>query len=187
MDKLYEWIKIVLAYKIIASLLLELVCGEKNKKMIRFFSGLILIFLVIRPITSFVGMDEQLENFFTGSIALEEIREWDLFMDEADEKRRQELLSAYTEPIREKITEFVEEEGLVADDIQVQYDTDDASGIRIEAIIVRVSRKYERSEAVKNAYDATYGHTASIEEIHIKAAISSFYKLESDHIIYEEQ
>lgn len=182
-----NWVKIILMYKVLSTFLIELSCGEKNRKLIQLFSGILLILIIVEPVTRLFGIQEELWLSLVQKFEMENMRELEMFMVEGENQRNQSLLSEYTEQIEQKIGEFVEEEGLVLDHARVEYVKDDSGQYGIGKIEVVVSRKYERNEAVKRAYDEMRKNTVSVEEINIKKAISKFYKLGEDNIIYEEQ
>lgn len=182
-----NWVKVILMYKVLSAFLIELSCGEKNRRLIQLFSGILLILIIAEPVTRLFGIQEELWFSLAQKFEMENMRELEMFMVEGENQRNQSLLSEYTEQIEQKIGEFVEEEGLVLDHARVEYVKDASGQYGIGRIEVVVSRKYEWNEAARRAYDEMRRNTASVEEINIKKAISKFYKLGEDNIIYEEQ
>lgn len=187
MEQFVNWIKIILMYKVLSTFLIELSCGEKNRKLIQLFSGILLIFIIAEPVTKLLGIQEEMLFSMVQKFEMENMRELEMFMVEGENQRNQSLLAEYTKQIEENIREFVEEEDLVLDHVQATYVKNSSGQYEIGTIRVVVSRKYNRSEAVKRAYDEVRKNTVSVEEINIKKAVSKFYKLGEDNIIYEEQ
>lgn len=186
MEGFYQWLKLILGYRIIMMVISELVAGEKNRQFVNMFAGMILVLIIVKPVFALMDMEVLLESGITQRLFAKEYQQFDISVGEAEELRKQALLEEYTNIIRKKITDFVEAEGLIADTVSVEYElTKDE--LRIAGIHVVAARKYDRDEAVKKAYDQALNHTASIEEINIKNSIKNFYMIDMDNIIYEER
>ena len=58
LDAVYEWMKNLAFYLVIMTAVMEVVPGSTYKKYIQFFTGLVLILLVVTPILNFTGAFE---------------------------------------------------------------------------------------------------------------------------------
>lgn len=186
MEGFYQWLKLILGYRIIMMVVSELAAGEKNRRFVNMFAGMILILIIVKPVFALTDMESLLESGIMERLFEKEYKQPDISLGEAEELRKQALLEEYTKIIRKKITGFVEEEGLVADTVLVEYEFS-GDELKIARIHVVAARKYDRDETVKKAYDQALNHTASIEEINIKNSIKNFYMIDMDNIIYEER
>lgn len=68
-EELYQWIKNLAVFYILLSSILHLVPNGKYEKYVRFFMGLLLIFMMSTPVFSLIGKGENLaesfqDNFF---------------------------------------------------------------------------------------------------------------------------
>lgn len=188
MNHIYEWMKVILAYRIISVIILEMVPNEKSRKFISVFAGLIMILMIIEPIAKIFDAADYFEYSLVENLFSREYKEMDFMDSDAVNIRKQAILEEYTEIIRENISGFVGEQGLVTDSVKVDYEIgEEGDSVAISKIYVTVSRKYDRDEAVRDAYESVHGSAASVEEINIKKSISNFYKISTDNIIYEEQ
>lgn len=59
MEYLYEWMRQVSGYMILAAALLELAAGESYRKYIRMYTGIILILLILAPVLRLFGNDAE--------------------------------------------------------------------------------------------------------------------------------
>jgi stage III sporulation protein AF len=115
LDALYEWIRNIAFYLVIVTVVLEAVPGDSYKKYIRFFTGLVLILLLITPLLKLTGTAD---TFY----ALYHNKEYE------QEKRMIEQQERYWEEI--DLFDFLPEEYQGSEEEQ---ETDD-SGIEVEEI-----------------------------------------------------
>lgn len=62
-DYIYEWIQNLAFYLILVTAALHAVPGEAYKKYIRFFTGLVLILMILTPILKMFGTEFQVQDF----------------------------------------------------------------------------------------------------------------------------
>lgn len=61
---LYEWIQDLAVYLILITALLHALPDSGYKKYIRFFTGLVLTFMMLTPVLKILGADGQIMNFY---------------------------------------------------------------------------------------------------------------------------
>lgn len=59
----YDWVWKLSGYLIFVTALLQIVPGEKDRKYIHFFTGLVLIIMIAAPVMKFFTSDDQLMQF----------------------------------------------------------------------------------------------------------------------------
>ena len=62
MEAVYGWVKNIIYYMIFLSVVNNLLADSKYGKYIRFFSGMVLILLVVSPFTGGLHLDEQISS-----------------------------------------------------------------------------------------------------------------------------
>ena len=68
MEYFVQWIKNIAIFYIIASLILNIIPGDKYKRYIRLFLGVVMVILLIKPIGRLTGLDGKFDElFWTGS------------------------------------------------------------------------------------------------------------------------
>ena len=63
-DFLYEWIQNLAFYLVMVTAALHAVPGENYKKYIRFFTGLVLILMMLTPLFKIFGADLDIEGLY---------------------------------------------------------------------------------------------------------------------------
>ena len=64
MEYLYEWTRNLAFYMVIITLVLQLIPGHGFQKYIRFFIGLVMIFMLARPMLKLFGIAEEFEKLY---------------------------------------------------------------------------------------------------------------------------
>lgn len=72
---LYEWIRNVAFYLVLVTALLHVLPRSGYQKYIRFFTGLVLILLVLAPVLNLFQMEEELRDAYRDDSWLEQLEE----------------------------------------------------------------------------------------------------------------
>lgn len=63
-DYLYEWIQNLAFYLVIVTAVLQIIPGSGYKKYVQFFSGMVMILLMLTPVLKLVGMENQFYELY---------------------------------------------------------------------------------------------------------------------------
>ena len=99
MEAVYGWVKNIIYYMIFLSVVNNLLADSKYGKYIRFFSGMVLILLVVSPFTGGLHLDEQISSMFK-SISFQNDTD-DLKQDlwGMDERRLDQVIREYEQAV----------------------------------------------------------------------------------------
>lgn len=61
---LYEWIENLAVYLVLVTAAIQVIPGNGYKKYIRFFTGLVLIFMIMSPVLKLFGMEGGIHNLY---------------------------------------------------------------------------------------------------------------------------
>ena len=73
-EGLYQWVENIAFYMVLMTAALHLIPGDGYRKYLKFFTGLLLILLVISPLLKVVGMEKTFEEVFQKHTYEEELR-----------------------------------------------------------------------------------------------------------------
>lgn len=74
-DYIYEWLKNLAFYMILVTAVIRVLPDSSYQKYIRFFSGLILVVLLMTPILRLTGMKDTFAQLYKSAAYEQEIRE----------------------------------------------------------------------------------------------------------------
>ncbi len=75
MDFLYEWMKNLAFYMIIITVGLQMIPNNSYKKYIEFFTGLILIIMLMSPILKIFGIEKDFHEFYNNAEYEQKVKE----------------------------------------------------------------------------------------------------------------
>lgn len=118
-ESVYEWLKNIVFYLMIATAVLEVLPGNSYRKYIRFFTGMVLIMLFLEPVLGLTGVKDIFSEFYHDYTYEQERRE---------AEKQQEYLKNLD------ILEFLPEEYVL------EWNTEDAEKGRTDEIEVEEIR-----------------------------------------------
>lgn len=88
-DYLYEWMKNLAFYMILMTAAIQVLPNNGYKKYIRFFTGLILVVLLMTPVLKLFNMNQGLDKLYNGLKYRQELKEMEQaaeYVKEVEEK-----------------------------------------------------------------------------------------------------
>jgi len=188
MDAILKWIGDVAVYLILVTLILQVI-PKKFRKYISFFTGMLLIMLVISPVTGLFGADVALADYFKlegMKQAVSDMEDMIRFTENVSEKK---MIEGYSGQIKEKISELIKEYGFRVNEVRVAWNLDaEAENYgSINSIYVQLDEKKTPGTITIEPVKVTVGeqmHDAYMnkEILEMKAKIAGFYNLSEAHI-----
>ena len=118
-EAIYSWIKCLAIFYILLTMLIHLVPTGKYQRYVRFFMGLLLIFMMSTPIFSILGKGSELTESFLDNFS-EENREKEL--REFQNIQKVYLEKGYELELEQKIRETLEKRGIEIYKIKVNIE-----------------------------------------------------------------
>ena len=153
MEAVYGWVKNIIYYMIFLSVVNNLLADSKYGKYIRFFSGMVLILLVVSPFTGGLHLDEQISSMFK-SISFQNDTD-DLKQDlwGMEERRLDQVIRKYEQAVAADVEAMARAEGFTCTGASVQIDGDRNSSRygQIEGIGLVISG--EKADTEQGSWD----------------------------------
>ena len=121
-EELYLWIRNLAVFYIFFTAVLNLIPDRKYEKYVRFFMGLLLIFMMSTPIFSILGKGSELTESFLDNFS-EENREKEL--REFQNIQKVYLEKGYELELEQKIRESLEKRGIEVYKVKVNIEGED--------------------------------------------------------------
>ncbi|MDO4274445.1 MAG: stage III sporulation protein AF [Eubacteriales bacterium] len=137
-EEIYEWMKNLAVFYILLTAVLHLVPNDKYERYVRFFMGLLLIFMLCTPIFSIFGKSQELRDTFQSFY-----RQESALREEQEMSNLQELYlkQGYASEIEEKILQSLKNRGIELTDVEVHIE-----GERVTAALCVEEQPNEEQE-----------------------------------------
>ncbi len=185
MEIILSIVKKVVVFCLISFIIMELAPKEEYKKYFNLFTGMVLILLMVSPLYQMFTGKYPVTDEFQKYYLKNELKDMEICFEDYDNMRIDAVTGEYRQKIVNHISDIVEKEQMVAEDIQVTLNTDVESEdfLKVMSISFKASKKYrEESLKIKEIVMEQQENTESISEITIKNEISQFYNVETDNI-----
>lgn len=123
-EAFYSWIKAIVVYLILISLVMNLLPDSHYKKYVRLFSGMILITLVIAPLGKLAGQEGAMGDFFAAERYRQELQEFQTDIRLVREFQEEAAMAAYQAEIRKQIEAVAKKEGVAVGAVRARFGED---------------------------------------------------------------
>lgn len=149
MTAVYEWVRNITYYMIFITVVGNLLADSKYEKYLRFFAGIILILLVLKPLTGSLRLDERIAYLFE-SISFQ--KEADDFKEKLwgmEDERLERVMSTYEEAVAMDIRGMADTAGFSVRSVKVSIETDRDSPLygHVTDLYMKLGRQKEENAA----------------------------------------
>lgn len=198
MDILYDWIRNIIFYMILNTIVMNLLGNSSYKKYASIASGMILVLLVASPLFQLLKIEERLDFSLQSNEFAIEASEFKNNILRMEEEQKNQIFQEYSLRIQTQVETIFKEEGVTIDQFLVTFDQDPESegfgeilsmsikgsipseepqkktSISIEKIEIQsITMREDKEKQIKSL---------SPLELNMKIKVSDFYKIPSDNI-----
>lgn len=195
---IYSWVKDIIFYLILMTMLMNLLPDNKYRKYVRLFAGMLLIIIVASPIINLFSGNNILETNYLEKIYQQEVSSLTAELNRTESSQQQEFLQNYEETLQSRITQLAAEQNLSVLDmkIEIEENQEDDRYLYPKSIEILVSGDNQESK-VKNIQvskvdinmemqeqekgEESEGNLESEKE-NLKNAIVDFYQMDCTNI-----
>lgn len=162
MEFVTGWVQNIAYYMVFMTVILSLLPAKQYEKYVRFFAGIILILLVIKPFLGGLRLEENLSHFYQEFSLRQDTAELEQKILGVEQQQKKMLLTQYETAVKEDIRQMADSSGFAVRTVEVSVcedETEEGFG-RVETVLLRV--KYVGSGAGSAAgkeMDAADGQT----------------------------
>ncbi|MBQ9765723.1 MAG: stage III sporulation protein AF [Lachnospiraceae bacterium] len=192
-EGILSWVFNIAVYLILITLVLQLL-PERFKKYFNFYTGILLMLIIINPITKLLKLDTSIVSQFEKAAMQFELDEISGEIKMTEGIMEEILIDEYNQIIKSGVTEIIKEYGYTLNDLEVEWrldEEDDAYGsIGGMNVILREKRTGMSSSKTVEINPVVIGDkTPELTEyekaqiVEIKNKLAGFYNLSEAHII----
>lgn len=198
MDQVYEWIRNIIIYMILNTIIMNLLGNKSYKKYVSIVSGMILVLIVVSPLIKYMELEEILDYYLKSNDFAIEASDFKNDLNRMEEEQSNLIFEEYKKKIEQQVEEILLKEGVVAESIRITIDNNPKSDTFGELLQMDIVAGYEPTENEKGrvtveeivigpihigeASENTKKKVPSPMEINIKKELSDFYNMKQDNI-----
>lgn len=148
--EIYNWVRSLAVFYVTLTAVVHMIPEGRYEKYVRFFMGILLVFMLCVPFFSLLGQGEELLSSFEESFLNETVRQ-----QEEEENNIQEiwLRKEYEREIANRIRQVLMNQNLEPDQLQVNVDA-----LKVEAVLIyNEELSEEQKRRVKNELEEECG------------------------------
>lgn len=188
-EAIKDWVYNIILFLLFSSLLQQLAAAKKYEKYVRFFSGLLLVLLVISPVLRWIGSDKLLEfnyleeNFSqAASYAAEEVDNIKLLQEEQVSKK-------YSRQIQLSLESILHNNGyeLVEAEIDLEDNSESAAYFYPKKIYAKITDLHNKDDIYIQPVSIGLGGGEDNDNkiVDLKKQISEFFSMGEEGIVIE--
>ena len=199
MGEIYEWVRNIVIYLILNTIIMNLLGSSSYKKYISIVSGMILLLIVVSPFLKLLNMDGILDYYLNSNIYQSDVSGFQKELSLMEDKQKDVVFAGFKDRIKEQVSDVLQDGGLYLYDVEVVFNQNTESSSFGEIESMKISAGYLEDEAIpahkiniekimisSNTEDTEDEQSEqklpSPEEIHIKNRLSDFYNMKQDNI-----
>lgn len=199
MDKIYEWIRNIVIYMILNTIIMNLLGNSSYKKYVNIISGMILVLIVVAPVMELLNISDSLDFYFASNKIAIDTSEFEYRLAQVEKAQMDEVFGEYKKKLSESTEQILKEEGLYLKDLNIVFDKDEESSTfgQVVGMEIDVSTEETMEEAaevfrvdtikidpikISKGKEKADKQAPSPLEIKLKNKLSDFYNIEPDNI-----
>lgn len=177
MSYIYGWVRNLVCFYILLTVVLHLLPKENYQKYVRFFSGILLTILVVSPVLSLIGQEEEIcqkisqAEFFQG---MDNLR---LDTEHLEYRQKELYLKEYERALGMDVSRMAKEKSLVLQQVDVSLSDD----YQVESIALTITFGEDEGIFVPKASFAD--NSQEYPDVYeLKQELMEFYQLKEEQI-----
>lgn len=201
MNGVYSWVKNIIIFLVLSTIINNLLGKSTYKKYINLITGIILVILVISPLFKVFELDKSLEYYMSTNFFVAESENINQVLLDSEQEQKDRILAEYKERINEQIASLIKNQDLYVINLNITIDEEPESisfgslktidltaGFKKQKTKENLSKmepieidkiKIGNEEEDRRTKERDY---LSPEEINVKNLLSDFYNMKPDNI-----
>ncbi|MFG6383555.1 MAG: stage III sporulation protein AF [Lachnospiraceae bacterium] len=176
MDIIYAWVKNIVCYYIFLTVIFHLLPKSSYQKYVRFFSGMLLMILVVTPVLSVLGKEDVLLQKINQAGFFQELDNLKLDTEHLQQTQKEVYLKEYEQAIGMDISRMAEEKQLETHQVTVHLSEE----YFVESIYMTVRLTTEEGPSLQQVLYTD--HKEYPEVYKLKQELMEFYQMEEEQI-----
>lgn len=177
MSYIYNWVKNLVCFYLLLTVVLHLLPQKSYRKYVRFFSGMLLTILVVSPVLSLLGDEEALRQKISQAEFFQDMENIKLDTEHLEITQKEIYLREYENALEMDVSRMAEEKQLVPQEVTVRL----TGEYEVESIEMAVSLGNDDSVFVqKVAYEDDDPEYPQVYEL--RQELMEYYRLDASRV-----
>ena len=177
MGYIYAWVKNLVCFYILLTVVLHLLPKDNYQKYVRFFSGMLLTILVMSPVLSLMRSEEVLREKISQAGFFQEMDNLKLDTEHLEWQQKERYLQEYEHALEMDVSRIAEEKQLLVQEAKVQLSED----YQVESIELTASFQEEDGIFVQKASFAD--RSKEYPKVYeLKQELMEYYRLKEEQV-----
>ncbi len=176
MNGIYEWVRSLVSYMILMTMIMNLLPNRNYEKYIRLFAGMVFLLLVVSPFTDLTGTAARMAGAFERITFQTDARLLKKEIEDLDGARFEQLAVNYKKVVGEELRTMAEREGFTCPSVELAVHTDldsmEFGVIRGIHMVVKTAQAASKEEKQK----------ANRKVSELRGKIGEYYGVEAGNI-----
>lgn len=200
MEEIYSWIRNIVIYLLINTIIMNLLGNKSYKKYVSIVSGMILVLIVISPLIKLMKLEENLDYFLQANDFAVEASDFKSDINRMEEAQVDAIFADYKEKIHAQVKDILLKEKVYIKNFNITFDYDNESTTFGEMLRMDITAKLKKEDEEEQADNLSIdaieieriifgkGDNSQLEElpspleIELKTELSDFYNIEPGNI-----
>ncbi len=200
MADLYAWIRNIVIYMILNTIIMNLLGNLSYKKYVSIVSGMILVLIVISPFLKYLKVEDKLDHYLEYNGFAVETADFENSLRTMEEEQLELIFREYSDKVKNQVITILQEDGLRLVDFKLIFDRDEKSRgfggiLKMELVAAygskgknQVERIFVEDITITRSDPDSEGEQKALQkapspaEISVKNKLSDFYNTPPDNI-----
>lgn len=175
----YDWIRNIAVFMILVSVIVNLLPKNHYEKYVRLFTGMVMIILLIKPVSTLFQLSDRLDRVFTLDIWKQELTGLELDFAGLSEELEDKRMETYGEQLKGQVAFLLEEEGVELVDLEYEICLEKEEENYGKITNMKV---YLAKQGVSKVDSVFLKEYENAENSRIKERICEYYQLEREQV-----
>ncbi len=179
-----DFIKGILIFVILGTILKELINNEKYKGYFRFFNGLVLILIMVSPLSSFIFGSDKWYNTLERELFEADLEDIDTQLNLADGSLKEVIIQGCRNDIEEQIVKLASKRGLRVSEVCVELEGSEDISVKSVDIELADENNYGSADDIDSKENSSTGSngglSSEISDIDIEVDVETISILSGD-------
>lgn len=177
MGYIYNWVKNLVCFYLLLTVVQHLLPKKSYQKYVRFFSGMLLTILVVSPVLSLLGNEELLRQKISQTEFFQDMDNIKLDTEHLEMTQKEVYLREYENAVGMDVSRMAEEKQLAVQEVKVRLTEE----YEVETIEMTVRLNEDNGVFVQKASYAD--NSAEYPSVHeLRQTLMEFYRLDENQI-----